>query len=70
MTTLTFPTVSGRNPLRGLKVLFRDLIAGVREAREMHARYERLARLSDSELKRRGLDRQSIAQAAVFGLPR
>jgi uncharacterized protein YjiS (DUF1127 family) len=57
-------------PLRGLLSRLRDLIAGIREAREMQDRYDRLARLSDSELKRLGLDRQQIAHAVVSGHPR
>jgi len=40
---------------------------GIREGQEIAARYHALSRLSTPELARRGLDRQTIARAALTG---
>ena len=46
---------------------FGEVAEGVREGRRIYDRYEKLARLSDAELARRDLSRQSIARAALTG---
>ena len=40
---------------------------GVREGQEIAARYRALSRLSTRDLTRRGLNRQTIARAALTG---
>ena len=40
-------------------------VEGVREGQEIAARYHALSRLSTPELARRGLNRQTIARAAL-----
>jgi hypothetical protein len=40
---------------------------GVREGQEIAARYRALSRLSTPDLTRRGLNRQTIARAALTG---
>jgi hypothetical protein len=40
---------------------------GARDGREIAARYRELSQLSPAELTKRGLDRQSIARAALNG---
>ena len=66
MTTLTL--AAGAKPFRAITNFLADFFAGLREAREIRERYERLARLSDAQLARLGIDRQSIPQAAVRGI--
>lgn len=68
MTTATLPRLStpAARPT-GLFRYFTGLIHGVIEAREIATRYDRLARMSTSELARLGLARADIAHAAVFG---
>jgi uncharacterized protein YjiS (DUF1127 family) len=64
MTTLALPFPSGRGTRRlGVLRFFSDLFDGVREGHELAARYEALARKSDSELARLGLRREDIPQA-------
>jgi hypothetical protein len=43
------------------------LFEGIVEAREIHARYDRLSSLSNAELAHVGLTRQDIASVAVNG---
>jgi len=57
-------------PLRGVMAaldsvrhLFYGLFALVQEAHATAARFEELAQMSDSELARRGLKREGLAQA-------
>ena len=40
---------------------------GINEGREMAARYDRLSKLSDQDLARRGLSRDQIVQFVVNG---
>lgn len=68
MTTLTLTLAAGAKPLRAVAGFLADLVAGIREAREMRDRYTRLSQLSDRELARLGIDRQSIPQAAARGI--
>ncbi|MEP9367952.1 DUF1127 domain-containing protein [Xanthobacter sp. VNH20] len=44
-----------------------EFFAAVRDARVMADRYERLSRMSDSELAQRGLSREAIPQAVAKG---
>ncbi|MFG1410795.1 DUF1127 domain-containing protein [Xanthobacter sp. VTT E-85241] len=44
-----------------------EFFAAVREARVMADRYERLRRMSDSELAQQGLTRETIPQAVANG---
>ncbi len=72
MTTLTLSTLVRDVPRLAdhLKALLRsvaDMFAGIEEAREMAERYDRLSRLSNSELARLGLKREDIPQAVVSG---
>lgn len=41
------------------------LFAGIREGKDIARRYEALNRLSDRQLAQRGLERATLAQAAV-----
>lgn len=50
--------------LKGAWALLRE---GLAEGRRLHASYDRLSRLSDSELDRMGLARQEIPQAVAHG---
>ena len=71
MTTLTMPFPSGR-PTRGsgvLKFLF-GLGAGIRDGLAVAARYDKLARLTDSDLARLGLQREDIPRVALRGRKR
>jgi hypothetical protein len=71
MTALTMPFPSGR-PTRGSGVLkfLSGLAAGVRDGLAVAARYDKLARLSDSDLARLGLRREDIPRAALGGRKR
>jgi len=42
-------------------------VEGIREGQEISARYHALSRLSTPDLVRRGLNRQTIARAALTG---
>jgi hypothetical protein len=44
-----------------------NFVEGVKEGREIAARYHALSRLSTPELTRHGLNRQTIARAALTG---
>jgi hypothetical protein len=68
MTALTMPFPSGR-PTRGSGVLkfLSGLAAGVRDGLAVAARYDKLARLSDSDLARLGLQREDIPRVALGG---
>jgi hypothetical protein len=68
MTTTTFQSDLGRARGSKLKAAFRffgDMLDGIAEAREMSSRYQALSRLSNEELARRGLTRETIPQAVV-----
>ena len=45
-----------------------DVVGGIIEARAIASRYERLVRMSNTELARLGLTRQDIPSAAVNGV--
>jgi len=68
MATATLPRLT--TPTTRPSGLFRyvaEFVEGVIEAREIATRYDRLSRMSTSELVRIGLTRADIAQAAVAG---
>jgi hypothetical protein len=44
-----------------------NVMAGIRDGGEMHARYQALARLSNTDLARRGLTRDTITRAVLSG---
>ncbi len=68
MTTLTLPFPSGRGTARtGPLRFFSGLVAGIRDGLALAARYDRLARMSDSELARLGLRREDVPRAALTG---
>lgn len=70
MTAITFQNVSGHPRGSKLKAAFRffgAMLDGIAEAREMSSRYQALSRLSNEELARRGLTRETIPQAVVAG---
>jgi hypothetical protein len=47
--------------------LFSEFLAGIRDGHEIAGRYDRLSRLSNTELARLGLTRENFARAAVTG---
>ena len=51
------------NALEALGAYFTGLFTLVQEAHETAARFEELAQMSDTELARRGLKREGLAQA-------
>jgi hypothetical protein len=61
-TMVTAPTQGA-----GLGRYFANVLAGIRDGGAMHARYEALARLSNTDLARRGLARAEIMRAVVAG---
>lgn len=68
MTTATLAVSFNRpNLFRRLGAAWTLLRQGLAEGRRLHASYERLSRLSDSELARLGLAREEIPQAVAHG---
>lgn len=68
MTTISFVAARATGgPLRAFASFFSQLFGGVREGLEIWDRYDRLSRRSDHELRRYGLERSKIAQAAARG---
>ena len=69
MTTLSLPAAAAAIfvPVRAIGAFFVNFVDGIREGQAIMNRYERLSRLSDHDLRRRGLDRDRITQAAVRG---
>ena len=67
MTTTTLPRLDtgSHHTLGEIAVAFFE---GIVEGRQMEMRYERLSRMSNSELARLGLTRQDIPRVAVNGL--
>jgi hypothetical protein len=61
-TMMTAPTRGA-----GLGRYFANVLAGIRDGGAMHARYEALARLSNTDLARRGLARGEIMRAVMAG---
>jgi hypothetical protein len=52
---------------RSVAAHFSKVLAGIRDGGEMHARYQELARLSDTDLAKRGLTRADIMHAVLTG---
>ena len=53
----------------GFVTSFNDFCEGVREGREIEARYRKLSRMSKAELAELGLTRADIYRAALLGRP-
>lgn len=68
MTTMTAHTLRDTGLFGRFTATVSDLVAAVREARQMAASYKHLSRLSDSDLARIGLTREEIPQAVLRGL--
>ena len=51
----------------GVTQHFANVLAGIRDGGDMHARYQELARLSNSDLAKRGLSRADITRAVLAG---
>jgi hypothetical protein len=73
--TLTYPddTDSDRPSAAGagssFVSSFSEFCAGARDGREVHDRYRKLSRMSQSELTKLGLTRADIYRAALLGRP-
>ena len=72
MTDITYQTATGgiASPsalLSRIAAWCTHFVEGVREGREIAARYHALAQLSTPELARHGFNRQMIARAALTG---
>jgi hypothetical protein len=72
MTDITYQTattgiVSPGALLSRISTWCTHFVEGIREGREIAARYHALSRLSTPDLARRGLNRQMIARAALTG---
>jgi len=70
MTDITYQTttigMAGQSALLSRVTAWcTHFVEGVREGQEIAARYHALSRLSTPELARRGLNRQTIARAAL-----
>jgi uncharacterized protein YjiS (DUF1127 family) len=74
MTAITFTanttTARSNSFFSAVAAACAKFLASAREAREIEARYNALARKSSSELARLGLTRADIARAALTGLHR
>ena len=67
MTTTALPRLHADVRPSGFVEFCTALFEGIAEARQIHARYDRLKRLSTADLARMGLTRQDIASVAVNG---
>jgi hypothetical protein len=67
MSSLAVPVRAGFASLRAIGSFFANFTGGIHEGLIIRDRYDRLARLSNAELRRHGLDRSTIAQAAIRG---
>jgi hypothetical protein len=67
MSTISISARTEARPYRALLQPVRDIIAGSRDGLAMQDRYEALARLSASELARRGITRADFPCLAVNG---
>ena len=67
MTTIALSQFVHDVPAFLLKIgqSFRDLFAGIEEARLLASRYKALARMTDAQLAERGLKRSDIPQAVL-----
>lgn len=66
IAVLTSSVSRPAQPSRFLSALL-ALLDGIQEGRRLASRYDRLTRLSDSELARLGLAREEIPQAVAHG---
>jgi hypothetical protein len=61
-------TIVTATPRRaGIARHFANVLAGIRDAGDMHARHQALARLSNGDLARRGLARHDIMRSVLAG---
>jgi hypothetical protein len=61
-------TVLAAKPRRsGIGSYLSNVLAGIRDGGEMHARYRELTGLSDAELAKRGLTREGLTRAILSG---
>ena len=70
LKTDTFPAYSvAVDTPRGSQLagFFAEFFAGMREGREMEARYNALSHLSNTDLAHRGLSRATITRAILYG---
>jgi hypothetical protein len=72
MTDITYQSatigIAGKSALLSRMTAWcAHFVQGVHEGREIAARYHALSRLSTPELARRGLNRYTIARAALTG---
>ena len=67
MATTTLPRLATGSHL-SLTEIAVALFEGIVEGRDIATRYERLSRLSNSELARLGLTRQDLPRVAVNGI--
>jgi hypothetical protein len=51
----------------GIARHFANVLAGIRDAGDMHARYQELSRMSNSDLAKRGLTRDDLMRAVMTG---
>jgi hypothetical protein len=51
----------------GVSTYLSNVLAGIRDGGEMHARYRALVQLSDADLAKRGLTREGLARAILDG---
>jgi hypothetical protein len=59
--------VAARPRRSGVATHLANVLAGIRDGGEMHARYRHLATLSDADLAKRGLTREGLARAILSG---
>jgi hypothetical protein len=69
MITLALPLPAKRHRRLRLLGFATDVLGGVSDGLRAARRYKMLSDLSDAELKRRGLEREDIARAAVQSVP-
>lgn len=69
MTTIAFPSRAQHNSgfFDGLRDTVVAFIEGVNLGLEMSHRYDRLSRMSEDELAKRGLRREDVTRAVVLG---
>ena len=59
--------VAAKQRRSGIGSYLSNVLAGIRDGGELHARYRELARLSDADLAKRGLTRDGLARAVLSG---
>jgi hypothetical protein len=67
LNTLSDCTMVTASQGAGVGRYFANVLAGIRDGGAMHARYEALSRMSNTDLARRNLTRADIMRAVVAG---